>query len=229
MDKIPILLVDADQSLREALGEQLDLTHEFITHTAATLAEGFELASRQPMGLALLDIQQVVPQAYPSAPAFARQSGLSCPIIMIGHGADSDAETIHALDGGANDYMPKPLRVGVLVARMRAHLRAAGEANDRPRRLGRFQFYAADKQLIDEDGSRIRLTDKETEILRYLYRAGPITVPREVLLAEVWSYSAQIATHTLETHIYRLRRKIEADPKAATLLITDEGGYRLVP
>ena len=71
--------------------------------------------------------------------------------------------------------------------------------------------------------------DKETSILKYLYRQGPKTITRDVLLKEVWGYNNRVTTHTLETHIYRLRQKIERDPSNARLLVTEEGGYRLVP
>jgi DNA-binding response OmpR family regulator len=75
----------------------------------------------------------------------------------------------------------------------------------------------------------VRLTEKETAILKYLYRAGPNTVGRDILLDEVWGYNAGVTTHTLETHVYRLRQKIEPEPSRATILVTEPGGYRLVP
>jgi DNA-binding response OmpR family regulator len=78
-------------------------------------------------------------------------------------------------------------------------------------------------------GKKTRLTEKETAILRYLYRAGKTPVPRDQLLTEVWGYNSGVTTHTLETHIYRLRQKIEKDPSNATLLVTEGGGYKLVP
>jgi DNA-binding response OmpR family regulator len=83
--------------------------------------------------------------------------------------------------------------------------------------------------LVDRTTEKkVRLTEKETGILKFLYRAGDKVVARDVLLHEVWGYSAQVTTHTLETHIYRLRRKMEPDPSQATILVTEEGGYRLV-
>ena len=75
---------------------------------------------------------------------------------------------------------------------------------------------------------RVRLTEKETNILKFLYRAQSGVVARDVLLHEVWGYNAGVTTHTLETHIYRLRQKIEPDPSNARLLVTESGGYRLV-
>ena len=83
--------------------------------------------------------------------------------------------------------------------------------------------------LHKESGQKVRLTEKETSILKYLYRAGNKVVTRDILLNEVWGYNAGVTTHTLETHIYRLRQKIETEPSDAKILITEPGGYRLVP
>ncbi len=157
-----------------------------------------------------------------------RRNGVKAPVIML-TGADSEADTILGLDSGANDYVTKPFRLGVLLARIRAQLRQHEQSEDAIFTIGRFSFRPAAKMLIDPDSERkIRLTEKETAILKYLYRARDQVVGREVLLNEVWGYNAGVATHTLETHIYRLRQKIESDPSNAQLLVTEGGGYRLV-
>jgi DNA-binding response OmpR family regulator len=95
--------------------------------------------------------------------------------------------------------------------------------------IGHYSFRPGLKHLVNGKGTKLRLTEKETAILRYLYRAGDQVVGRETLLKEVWGYNATVTTHTLETHIYRLRQKIEVDPANAQLLITEAGGYRLIP
>ena len=96
--------------------------------------------------------------------------------------------------------------------------------------IGPYKFQPAAKMLSASGSDRkIRLTEKETAILRYLYRIGNKTVSREALLGEVWGYNAAVTTHTLETHVYRLRQKIEADPQQAQILVTEAGGYRLEP
>ena len=125
--------------------------------------------------------------------------------------------------------MTKPFKLGVLLARIRAQLRQHEQSEDAVFTIGPYTFKPAAKLLLDGDGSKIRLTEKETSILKYLYRAGERVVTRDVLLHEVWGYNAGVTTHTLETHIYRLRQKIEKDPSHAELLITETGGYKLVP
>jgi len=155
-----------------------------------------------------------------------RKQGVKCPVIMLtGHVSDSD--TILGLDAGANDYVTKPFKFPVLLARIRAQLRQHEQSEDAVFPIGPFSFRPGAKMLVDESDRKVRLTEKETNILKFLYRAGGRTVERDVLLREVWGYNAGVTTHTLETHIYRLRQKIEQDPSAASILLTDSGGYRL--
>jgi len=156
-----------------------------------------------------------------------RKQGVKSPIVML-TGHDSDADTILGLDAGANDYVTKPFKFPVLLARIRAQLRQHEQSEDAVFVLGNYTFKPAMKMLIGEDDKKIRLTEKETNILKFLYRSTDGVVPREVLLHEVWGYNAGVTTHTLETHIYRLRQKIEPDPSNARLLVTESGGYRLV-
>ena len=157
-----------------------------------------------------------------------RRAGVNVPIIML-TGADTDSDTILGLDAGANDYVTKPFRFGVLLARIRAHLRSHEQSEDAVFTVGPYTFRPSAKLLLDENEKKIRLTEKETAILKFLYRAGSKTVGRDTLLAEVWGYNSGVTTHTLETHIYRLRQKIEKDPSNAEILVTETGGYRLMP
>jgi len=143
---------------------------------------------------------------------------------------DSDSDQILGLESGANDYVSKPFRIGVLLARIRAQLRQHEQSEDAIFAIGPYSFQPSKKILLNEENEdKIRLTEKETSILKYLYRAGQKVVSRDILLNEVWGYNAGVTTHTLETHIYRLRQKIEADPSAAAILVTETGGYRLAP
>ena len=156
-----------------------------------------------------------------------RKLNVKCPVVML-TGHDTDADTILGLDAGANDYITKPFKFPVLLARLRAQLRTHEQSEDAIFQLGPYTFKPAMKMLIDSKDRKIRLTEKETNILKFLYRAQDGVVARDVLLHEVWGYNAGVTTHTLETHIYRLRQKIEPDPSNARLLVTESGGYRLV-
>jgi len=158
-----------------------------------------------------------------------RRNAVRSPILML-TGADGEADTILGLDAGANDYITKPFRLNVLLARLRAQLRQHEQSEDAVFTIGPYTFRPSAKILLDQVGrKKVRLTEKETSILKYLYRAGSRTVGRDALLNEVWGYNAGVTTHTLETHVYRLRQKIERDPTHAEILVTEPGGYRLVP
>ena len=221
-----ILLVDDDDDLREALSEQLVMTEDFDVFEAANGAPGMVRAKEALYDLVILDV------GLPDTDGrelcrLMRKQGVKCPILML-TGHDSDADTILGLDAGANDYVTKPFRFPVLLARIRAQLRQHEQSEDAVFQLGPYTFKPAMKLLETEDAKKIRLTEKETNILKYLYRAQDGVVAREVLLHEVWGYNAGVTTHTLETHIYRLRQKIEPDPANVRLLVTESGGYRLV-
>jgi DNA-binding response OmpR family regulator len=222
-----ILVIDDDDELRGTLLEQLELHQEFAAVEAATAADGLRMAKEAKADLILLDVD-LPDMDGREACRLIRKAGIGTPIIML-TGAASDSDTILGLDAGANDYVTKPFRFAVLLARIRAQLRSHETSEDAVFRIGPYEFRPAAKALIDQGGKKIRLTEKETSILKYLYRAGEKSAPREELLAEVWGYNAGVTTHTLETHVYRLRQKIEPDPATARLLITEAGGYRLQP
>lgn len=221
-----ILMVDDDEDLREALADQLVLTEEFDVFEAEDGAAGLARAKEAIYDLVILDV------GLPDMDGrelcrLMRKQGVKCPVLML-TGHDSDADTILGLDAGANDYISKPFKFPVLLARIRAQLRQHEQSEDAVFQIGPFTFKPAMKMLMTEDDKKIRLTEKETNILKYLFRATDGVVARDVLLHEVWGYKAGVTTHTLETHIYRLRQKIEPDPSSARLLVTESGGYRLV-
>jgi len=222
-----LLIIDDDDDLREEVAEQLELQGEFTVTQAALGADGLARAETLRPDLILLDLD--LPDiGGREVCRRLREAGTSAPILMLTASAD-EANTVAGLDAGANDYIAKPYRIGELLARIRAQLRDHEQSESATFRLGPYDFRPAAKLLVDPAGKKIRLTEKETNILKYLYRAGQRSVAREELLAEVWGYNAGVTTHTLETHVYRLRQKIEPDPASARLLITEAGGYRLQP
>ena len=220
-----ILMVDDDEDLREALADQLVLTDDFDVFEAGTGAEGLNRAKEALYDLVILDV------GLPDMDGrelcrLMRKQGVKAPILML-TGHDTDSDTILGLDAGANDYVTKPFKFPVLLARIRSQLRQHEQSEDAVFTVGPYTFKPAAKMLITEDDKKIRLTEKETNILKFLYRASDGVVARDVLLHEVWGYNAGVTTHTLETHIYRLRQKIEPDPSNARILLTESGGYRL--
>ena len=226
----PILIVDDDRALRTTLAEQFSVDGEFAAIEAATAAEAeAKLASRETRFDALILDVGLPDGDGRDLCARLRKSGVKVPIIIL-TGSDDESDVVRGLEAGANDYIAKPFRLAELLARLRAQLRTFENSEDAVFTIGPYTFRPAAKLLLEPvKNRRIRLTEKESAILKFLYRAGTRPVPRQVLLNEVWGYNAAVTTHTLETHIYRLRQKIEPDPSNARLLVTEGGGYRLDP
>ena len=214
--------------MRETLVEELQAQGDFSVAAVGTVAAGRDAALGELFEVIILDV------GLPDGDGRdlcrdLRASGVKCPIIML-TAADAEADTVLGLDSGANDYVTKPFRLAVLLARLRAHIRQHERSDDATFAIGPYTFRPGAKLLVNnQTKKKVRLTDKETAILKYLYRAGNKVISRDVLLDEVWGYNAAVTTHTLETHVYRLRQKIEPDPQRARLLVTEPGGYRLAP
>jgi DNA-binding response OmpR family regulator len=222
-----ILIVDDEADLRNALAEQLALHEEFAVHALESAAKAIAHVKVERVDCVIMDVG-LQDMDGREAVRTMRRNGFRGTVIMLTAHA-SDADTILGLEAGANDYVTKPFRFAVLLARIRAQLRQHESSEDAIFAIGPYTFRPGAKLLVTQKGSKLKLTEKETAILRYLYRAGQKVVTREVLLQEVWGYNSAVTTHTLETHIYRLRQKIEADPSTARILVTEAGGYKLVP
>ncbi|MCO6188105.1 response regulator transcription factor [Rhizobium sp. L1K21] len=222
-----ILLVDDDNDLRETLVEQFNLYDEFSVLEESTASKGIQTAKSQQIDMLIMDVG-LPDMDGREAVKLLRKGGFKAPIIML-TGHDTDSDTILGLEAGANDYVTKPFRFAVLLARMRAQLRQHEQSEDATFTVGPYTFRPAQKLLTTQSGQKIRLTEKEAAIIRFLYRADQKVVTRDVLLEEVWGYNSGVTTHTLETHVYRLRQKIERDPSNAEILVTENGGYKIVP
>lgn len=222
-----ILIVDDDNDLRQTLVEQLALYEEFTVSDTDTAAKGVAAARASVIDLLIMDVG-LPDMDGREAVKLLRKGGFKAPIIML-TGHDTDSDTILGLEAGANDYVTKPFRFAVLLARIRAQLRQHENSEDVTLTVGQYTFKPSQKLMIDKKGSKLRLTEKEAAIIKYLYRAGEKVITRDVLLEEVWGYNSGVTTHTLETHVYRLRQKIERDPSNAEIIVTESGGYRLVP
>jgi DNA-binding response OmpR family regulator len=226
----PILIVDDDAVLRAMLAEQFAVDGEFTATGAETVSEAEAKITARNARFDALILDVTLPDGDGRDLCVRlRRNGVKVPIIML-TGSDEEADVVRGLDAGANDYIAKPFRLAELLARLRAQLRIFENSEDAVFTIGPYTFRPAAKLLQDTaKNHRIRLTEKEAAILKYLYRAGSRPVARQILLNEVWGYNSAVTTHTLETHIYRLRQKIEPDPSNARLLITEGGGYRLDP
>jgi DNA-binding response OmpR family regulator len=225
-----ILIVDDDAALRLTLAEQLASEPGFWVSTVGTL-EG-AAAAINAKGVAtdavILDVGMPDGDGCDLCASLRRQ-GHKMPIIML-TGLNSEDDVVRGLEAGANDYIAKPFRVNELFARLRAQLRVFDNTADAVFTIGPYLFRPAARMLQDPmTDRRSRLTDKEAAILKYLYQANAEPVDREMIMHEVWGSASDTTVHALETHIYRLRQKMEPDPTNPTLLLTENRGYRLDP
>jgi len=222
-----ILLVEDDAPMREALAEQLSLHEEFEVVGTGTGAEAIERIGRENFDIVLLDVGLPDIDGREVCRLIRRKSNQT-PVIML-TARDGDADVILALDAGANDYVIKPFDLGILLARIRSQMRRHEHSEDATLQIGPYTFRPAARTLRHNATRReILLSDKESAILKYLCRAGEAVVSCETLYTEIWNHTAALATHTLQTHIYRLRQKIEDDPSRPRIIVSELGGYRIV-
>jgi DNA-binding response OmpR family regulator len=217
-----VLIVDDETLLLEMLSDLLQLHEEFVPRVATSGAEALKQTKEDCFDVIILNVS-LPDMDGREACRLMRSGGIKSPIIML-----TGADIILSPDVGANDHITKPFRFAVFLARMRTHIRQHEHSDDAVLTIGPYSFQPGAQLLLEkETNKQVRLTEKETAILKYLYRVGDEVVGREVLLDEVWGYNAEVTTHTLETHLYRLRQKIEENPSNARILLTEHGGYRL--
>jgi DNA-binding response OmpR family regulator len=204
-----ILLAESDAVLRAGLAEQLQ--HEgYEVIAAAHDADAMAALGAAPFAFAIIGLADG-----DAVTARLREAGLAAPVLLLGDDNSTSAQ----------ESLAKPFRFSALMARLHALSTHHAANGDAAVRIGPYTFHPSAK-LLQEGARKVRLTEKETNILKFLH-ASAGTVPRDILLHEVWGYGPTVATHTLETHIYRLRKKIEQDPAKAQILLTEGGGYRL--
>ncbi|HKW52640.1 MAG TPA: response regulator transcription factor [Stellaceae bacterium] len=220
-----LLIVSPEHSSHQSPLRQLALYDELVIAWAGSATEAMRLLADNNHTAVLVD----APLPDLDEAAFCRQvrrQGTRTPVLVLGSG--NDAAVILALEAGAIDYLVKPVRANLLMARLRAHLRQYEQCEAASIPMGPFVLRVGEKVLLDiASGKEIRLTARETDLLKYLHRAGDRTVSQSRLLTDVWGYHASVDTHTVQTHVHRLRRKIGDDRRTGKLIVTDGHGYRL--
>ena len=220
-----ILLIESDPDLREALCEQLHCTDQFEVFSSGNDTETLQKLRVQSYDMIVMDLHPLNNDSLEACRVTYAQN-VKCPILLLTE-RDEISSTVFGQDARASDYIIKPFKFPILLARINLQLRMYEKSYDSAFTLGPYTFHPAMKILKTHDNNEIQLTEKETDILKFLYHTVEDVVPRDILLHEVWGYNNSVTTHTLETHIYRLRQKIERNPGAAELLVTESGGYRL--
>ena len=227
--QIRVLVVEDEEAIREGLIDVL-VFHGYDVDSAATGPEGLDKALTGRFDLILLDIMLPGIDGYEICDRIRAKDRYQ-PIIML-TAKSSDEEIIHGLKLGADDYVPKPFSVQQLVLRVEAVLRRSQVGQEQARTLTVGDVEIDTENLSGKIGDEdIAFTKREIEVLCFLAENSDRPVSRDELLARVWGYARglEIETRTVDIHIAKLRRKIEADPKEPQVLITVRGaGYRLV-
>lgn len=164
------------------------------------------------------------------------QQAVNTPVIFI-TSRDSEESVVEALDHGADDYMVKPVKKNVAIARIRAlqrrlGLQASNPATDQPSNKEHFSPYLFNSQegQVVIDGAPVKMTHKEFELALYLFRHAGLLVSRATLMQKIWGTSAELNTRTVDTHISRIRAKLKINPANGWQLSSIyQRGYRLFP
>lgn len=223
---IRVLVVDDDLYLLDTIIEQIKQEGGYAVRGSTSLAEARKLLLATDPELVILDVNLEDGDGRDFC-RWMRVRGYTIPVLMLTAESGEHA-TIDGLESGANDYIAKPLRVGELIARMKLHLQQHRTSGEARLSMGAFYFSKGHKTLTHkENGIVIPLTEKEADLLKFLYDKRGVAVGKKELLGEVWGYAPRVTTHTLETHIYRLRQKIIDVEKSPLILTSEDGGYQL--
>ena len=220
-----LLLVEDDEFVRTALAEQFEEVDEFIVIEAENGRTAMEIAQESEIHVAVLDVGLPDLDGRTLCRSM-RRNGMAFPIIMA-TAYKTDSEKITGLEAGASDYVTKPYVFSILLARVRAQVNQRRLHENAELTIGPYRFSPMLGTLTRARGEHIKLTDMESRILRRIYLGGDNAVSRETLLKDVLGYKQNVSTNTIQTHIHRLRQKIEADPANCTILVTDGAGYKI--
>ena len=220
-----ILLINNDKDLGDALAFQLSLGEKYQIIETDNETSVLAQINNNLCDLIIINSQSSTLKRYNLTKSL-RTAAYKKPIIMLIN-RNSNLDIPDYQSHKADEYIVKPFRYPVLLKSIETQLHKFKKSENTQYNIGNYVFKPNSKILESNENRSIRLTEKENNILKFLYKNLGNFISREILLHEVWGYNSTVTTHTLETHIYRLRQKIEDDPSNACFLITEPGGYKL--
>ena len=220
-----LLLVDSDDESVSALIVQLEFDRAYIVDRVARYEELEKLTKEKKIfDLILVNIDNI---------NYRNRDIIRIKDDFVGAGVIALVPENYRSEGALpklehyDEILSKPIKISDLLLSISRNV-TLKKHDDQDLKIANYFFRPDEKILIDiETKDRIRVTEKETDILRQLHQADQNELSRRELLRDIWGYKEGISSHTLETHIYRLRKKIEKNPSDAVILITTESGYRL--
>ena len=213
------ILIAGDANLRSNLVEEFAATPEFTVFEAISLTDACEKMIGEAPDVLLMGDDIALPDAG-AAIAEIRHSGFAQPILLLAcKRPDVEAQQY--------EWLLRPFLFADLLTRLKFLLRQRDQQKDETFSVGEYSFHPQTGDLTRGESNRVRLTETETAILARLARSRNECVSRDMLLRDVWGYNPTVTTRTLETHIHRLRQKMEREPSKPSLLVTEVGGYRL--
>jgi two-component system, OmpR family, alkaline phosphatase synthesis response regulator PhoP len=220
-----ILVVEDEQDLRMTLSDRLE-SEGFAVECAIDGPEGYEKAANGSYDLIILDV------GLPRRNGFdvcrdIRQAGMITPVLML-TARGQTVDKVLGLKIGADDYVTKPFEMLELMARVEALLRRA-PTKPASREVHQYGSIRIDLRgtEVTRNGQPVNLSAREFQLLRYFVEHPGKTISRDELLRDVWGYSTETFTRTVDVHIASLRQKLENDPKQPHLILTVQGlGYK---
>ena len=223
--KKKILFFEPNAVLRTALLDQIIINKNFDVIQSNSLEDVKSHIEQSPVDLLIMG-EDVGTHSLSLLLKFIKEINFTNKILFI---KDGDSGEISSFEGFTNNHhvIEKPFRIQFFIKKIDFVLAKISGSSDVSYRIGPFVFFPENKVIKFNDQPDIELTEKEVSILKCLLSHGEESVDREKLLKQVWNYNLGVTTHTLESHIYRLRQKLETDPSIPRLIISEGGGFKI--
>ena len=223
--KKKILFFEPNFELRTVLLDQIIINKDFDVIQSNSLEDVKSHIEQSPVDLLIMG-EDVGPHSLSLLLKFIKEINFTNKILFI---KDGDSGEISSFEGFTNNHhvIEKPFRIQFFIKKIDFVLAKISGSSDVSYRIGPFVFFPENKVIKFNDQPDIELTEKEVSILKCLLSHSEESVDREKLLKQVWNYNVGVTTHTLESHIYRLRQKLETDPSIPRLIISEGGGFKI--
>ena len=223
--KKKILLFEPDGLLRKTLVEQILLNKDFHVAEARSFDDIKYKLTKSSFDLMIIGTDTEA-HGLSSIGRFIKEAEIT-NIVLFMIEAETSRASLFEESKEKHHFIERPFRIHHLNKKISTILAKISNSNEVTYKVGPFIFFPIKKVIMLDDKTKVELTEKEVDILKCLLGSGEEAVERDKLLKQVWNYSSDVTTHTLETHIYRLRQKLEIDPSIPRLIISKGGGFKI--